>query len=96
MILSRNRPGQSGAKQRIHNHIGMLQRCKLSSVKECAALLRYSIDPDKCKGCTACARKCPAGAIAGQLKQPHVIDPAKCIRCGQCLATCKFGAISVG
>ena len=69
---------------------------KKCPAKECAALLRYSIDPDKCKGCTACARKCPAGAIAGQLKQPHVIDPAKCIRCGQCLATCKFGAISVG
>ena len=69
---------------------------KKCPAKECAALLRYSIDPDKCKGCTACARKCPAGAITGQLKQPHVIDPAKCIRCGQCLATCKFGAISVG
>ena len=69
---------------------------KKCPAKECAALLRYSIDPDKCKGCTACARKCPAGAIAGQLKQPHVIDPAKCIRCGQCLATCKFGAISAG
>ena len=69
---------------------------KKCPAKECAALLRYSIDPDKCKGCTACARKCPAGAIAGQLKQPHVIDPAKCIRCGQCLATCKFGAINVG
>ena len=69
---------------------------KKCPAKECAALLRYSIDPNKCKGCTACARKCPAGAIAGQLKQPHVIDPAKCIRCGQCLATCKFGAISVG
>ena len=69
---------------------------KKCPAKECAALLQYSIDPDKCKGCTACARKCPAGAIAGQVKQPHAIDPAKCIRCGQCLATCKFGAISVG
>ena len=69
---------------------------KKCPAKECAALLRYSIDPDKCKGCTACARKCPAGAIAGQLKQPHVIDPAKCIRCGQCLATFNFGVISVG
>ena len=69
---------------------------KKCPAKECAALLRYSIDPDKCKGCTACARKCPAGAITGQVKQPHVIDPARCIRCGQCLATCKFGAIHVG
>ena len=69
---------------------------KKCPAKECAALLKYSIDPAKCKGCTACARKCPAGAIAGQVKQTHTIDPAKCIRCGQCLATCKFGAINVG
>ena len=69
---------------------------KKCPAKECAALLQYSIDPAKCKGCTACARKCPAGAIAGQVKQTHTIDPAKCIRCGQCLATCKFGAINVG
>ena len=69
---------------------------KKCPAKECAALLQYSIDPAKCKGCTACARKCPAGAITGQVKQTHAIDPAKCIRCGQCLATCKFGAINVG
>ena len=69
---------------------------KKCPAKECAALLKYSIDPAKCKGCTACARKCPAGAITGQVKQTHTIDPAKCIRCGQCLATCKFGAINVG
>lgn len=69
---------------------------KKCPAKECAALLRYSIDPARCKGCTACARKCPAGAITGQVKQTHTIDPAKCIRCGQCLATCKFGAINVG
>ena len=69
---------------------------KKCPAKECAALLQYSIDPAKCKGCTACARKCPAGAITGQVKQTHTIDPAKCIRCGQCLATCKFGAINVG
>ena len=60
----------------------------------CKNLLQYTIDPDKCKGCTACARKCPVGAISGAVKQPHVIDPAKCIKCGACMATCKFGAIS--
>ena len=60
----------------------------------CKNLLQYVIDPDKCKGCTACARKCPVGAISGAVKQPHVIDPAKCIKCGACMATCKFGAIS--
>ncbi|MCQ2455979.1 MAG: NADH-quinone oxidoreductase subunit NuoF [Clostridia bacterium] len=60
----------------------------------CKSLLRYEIDPDKCKGCTMCARQCPAGAISGTVKQPHVIDPAKCVKCGACLTTCKFGAIS--
>ena len=52
-----------------------------------------SLDIDKCKGCTACARKCPVNAIAGTVKNPHVIDPKKCIKCGACIATCKFDAI---
>ena len=60
----------------------------------CKSLLRFVIDPDKCKGCTACARKCPVNAITGAIKQPHVIDTAKCIKCGSCIETCKFGAIS--
>ena len=60
----------------------------------CKSLLHYEIDAEKCKGCTACARKCPVGAISGAVKQPHVIDTAKCIKCGVCMATCKFGAIS--
>ena len=60
----------------------------------CKKLLHYEIDPDKCRGCTACARKCPVNAINGVVKQPHVIDQAKCIKCGTCLDTCRFGAIS--
>ena len=60
----------------------------------CKKLLRYEIDPDKCKGCTACARKCPVGAIEGKVREAHVIDKAKCIKCGACMETCKFGAIS--
>ena len=60
----------------------------------CKKLLRYEIDPDKCRGCTACARKCPVNAITGTVKQPHVIDQAKCIKCGTCMDTCRFGAIS--
>ena len=60
----------------------------------CKNLLQYTIDADKCKGCTACARKCPVGAISGAVKQPHTIDQSKCIKCGACMATCKFGAIS--
>ncbi|MBR6107246.1 MAG: NADH-quinone oxidoreductase subunit NuoF [Oscillospiraceae bacterium] len=61
----------------------------------CTDLLHYEIQADLCKGCTACARKCPVSAISGSVKQPHVIDPAKCIRCGQCIASCKFGAVTV-
>lgn len=59
----------------------------------CTHLLQYKIVEDKCKGCTACARVCPAGAISGTVKEPHSIDPAKCIKCGACMSKCKFGAI---
>ena len=59
----------------------------------CKALLSYVIDREKCKGCTLCARACPADAISGTVKQPHVIDPAKCLKCGACMEKCKFGAI---
>ncbi len=60
----------------------------------CHKLLRYEIDPEKCKGCTLCARVCPAGAIEGTVKQPHKIDPKKCLKCGACIEKCRFGAIS--
>ena len=63
---------------------------------KCSKLIQYKINPAKCKGCTMCARKCPAGAISGALKNPHVIDTTKCVKCGACEATCKFGAISHG
>ena len=59
----------------------------------CQDLLTYKIIELKCKGCTACARGCPVGAISGTVKQPHTIDTTKCIKCGACMAKCKFGAI---
>lgn len=59
----------------------------------CKDLLTYNIDADKCKGCTMCARQCPAGAISGTVKQAHVIDTEKCVKCGACMEKCKFGAI---
>ena len=62
----------------------------------CKALLQYKIDPAKCKGCTLCARNCPAGCISGKVKEPHVIDQSKCLKCGACMDNCKFGAISKG
>ena len=61
----------------------------------CKALLSYHIDPEKCKGCTLCARNCPVQAITGTVKQPHVIDTSKCIKCGVCKSNCKFDAIEV-
>ena len=59
----------------------------------CKALMTYAIDADKCRGCTACARKCPAGAISGKVKEVHTIDTEKCIKCVVCMETCKFGAV---
>ena len=59
----------------------------------CKALLQYYIDPEKCKGCSLCAKKCPASAISGELRSPFKIDPSKCIKCGVCMSTCKFGAV---
>lgn len=61
---------------------------------ECAALRRFTIDPAKCRGCTLCAKKCPVGAIAGEVRRAHVIDVAKCVRCGACRDACRFGAVT--
>lgn len=67
------------------------KRCPAGS---CKALAQYVIDPEKCKGCSACSRKCPVGAISGEIRKPFVIDQSKCVKCGTCVDVCKFGAIS--
>lgn len=61
----------------------------------CKAMQAYVIDPEKCKGCTKCARNCPVSAISGNKKEAHTIDTTKCIKCGTCLENCSFGAIYV-
>lgn len=70
-------------------------RDKSCPAHQCRDLMNYFIDPKVCKGCSLCARMCPAGAISGVLKQPYTIDQAACVKCGTCLDKCKFGAISV-
>ncbi len=61
---------------------------------QCTALAMPEILPDKCKGCSLCAKKCPVNAITGELKKPFKIDGSKCIKCGACKAACKFGAVT--
>ena len=68
---------------------------KKCPAKECADLLTYVINPETCKGCTLCAKKCPANAVSGNVKEPHTIDQNTCIKCGQCITLCKFNSISV-
>ena len=68
---------------------------KVCPAKVCRALICYEIDPEKCVGCTLCARNCPVNCIAGVAKKTHVIDPDVCIRCGICKQVCNYGAVLV-
>ena len=68
------------------------KRCRTGT---CTALLRYRIDPEKCRGCGKCAKNCPAAAITGKVKTPYIIDTDKCIKCGACKDNCAFDAIYV-
>ena len=60
----------------------------------CKKLLKYTIDPALCKGCSLCSKVCPVGAISGEIRKPFVIDSSKCIKCGACMEKCRFNAIS--
>lgn len=67
---------------------------KVCSTGTCKAMIRYTIDKDKCIGCSACAKKCPTEAISGKIKETFVIDQEKCVKCGVCHTVCKFGAVN--
>ena len=67
-------------------------RDKKCPAGQCSALLQYRIT-EQCKGCTACSRVCPVGAISGAVKKQHTIDISKCIKCGACMSKCRFNAI---
>jgi len=70
---------------------------KKCPARQCKALVTYRIDPEKCRGCGTCARKCPAKCITGEKKKPHVINQELCLKCGICFEACpsKYQAVSV-
>ncbi|MBN2359955.1 MAG: 4Fe-4S binding protein, partial [Deltaproteobacteria bacterium] len=86
-VLSTLRYFREEYEEHIHQ-----KRCRAGA---CKALVKYTILPDKCTGCLACIKPCPAAAISGEKKKPHVIDHEKCIKCGICFEVCKYDAVEV-
>ncbi len=68
---------------------------KRCPAKKCKALIRYRVIPDKCTGCTLCAKACPTGAVKGKAKEIHYINPDECIKCGLCFEACRYDAIEI-
>ena len=68
---------------------------KKCTARQCKALLKYTINADKCVGCTLCRKKCPSDAISGEVKKVHTILDEKCVKCGKCAEVCKFDAVIV-